>query len=171
MGLRENVKELVNAIGMNEKIGNLVLNVVGALEETMDPDELEDCLGVTSSSIVILPKVALTEIMLDKCIVCLNKLFTNPITDYNSVRHALQNNIDKTAVKDPEAAAIIACIYYILYPKNEFRPSSKNAYDARKLSVMMPDDIRFNKDYITVRYCNFEFNGNHDLSLVYKVIE
>ena len=159
MGLRENVKELVNAIGMNEKIGNLVLNVVGALEETMDPDELEDCLGVTSSSIVILPKVALTEIMLDKC------------TDYNSVRHALQNNIDKTAVKDPEAAAIIACIYYILYPKNEFRPSSKNAYDARKLSVMMPDDIRFNKDHITVRYCNFEFNGNHDLSLVYKVIE
>ena len=72
MGLRENVEELVSAIGMNEKIGNLVLNVVGALEETMDQDELEDCLGVTSSSIVILPKVALTEIMLDKCIACLN---------------------------------------------------------------------------------------------------
>lgn len=32
MGLRENVNELVNTIGMNEKIGNLVLNVVGALE-------------------------------------------------------------------------------------------------------------------------------------------
>ena len=169
MALIDRVSDVSQRLGMVPVIKELLYDTTVALYETMDPDEMEDCYSITESGVAILPKIALTEIMLDKCTACLDKANIDPNGGYNKLRKHLQQNVEKTSVRDPEAAAIIALIYYILYPNNDIRPSSKNKYDARKLSVMLPDEIKFKKDHILIRYFNFEFNKNNDLELVYKV--
>ena len=169
MALIDRVSDVSQRLGMVPVIKELLYDTTAALYETMEPDEMEDCYSITESGVAILPKIALTEIMLDKCTACLDKANIDPNGGYNKLRKHLQQNVEKTSVRDPEAAAIIALIYYILYPNNDIRPSSKNKYDARKLSVMLPDEIKFKKDHILIRYFNFEFNKNNDLELVYKV--
>lgn len=169
MELSNRISIAISNIKMDKVLSSLLQDVVVALNETMGPYEIIDCFSVTEFGVSILPKIAVTEIMLDKCVDCLDKLNINPTESYNDLRNHLHKNIEKTAVRDPEAAAIIALIYYILYPKNNLRPSSKNKYDARKLSVILPDEIKFKRDHVLVRYFNFEFNKNNDLELVYKV--